>query len=326
MNNSRMKTIASAAALLIIATVPLYAQKYMVHILILAGIYIVMSIGLSLVSGFTGQLSLGQAAFYAVGAYVSGLLAVNTGMSFWLALLIGTAAAGVTGIMLGLPTLRLSGVYLTVATVGFGEIVRLVLMNWTPVTRGAQGVREIPPPSLFGLLIDTPAKYFYLVMAAVMLSLFVASRIVNSRTGRAFVSVADKEVAAQSVGINPTYYKTLAFVLSACFAGAAGSLYAHYIGYIHPDAFTQAESIMAVTIMVVGGVRSFLGIAASAVILVTAMEYLRAFSEFRLIMYAIMLVLSLIFIPNGLGGFVNGYMDRKKKRKADAVRQEGGAS
>jgi branched-chain amino acid transport system permease protein len=309
--------------LLIALIVPTFAHQYTVHILILAGIYIIMAIGLSLVSGFAGQLSLGQAAFYAIGAYVSALLAINTGISFWLALIAGTVFAGLTGIVLGLPTLRLSGVYLTVATVGFGEITRLVLMNWTPVTRGAMGVREVPPPSLFGFLIDSPGKYYYLIVAAVVLSIFLATRIVNSRTGRAFISVADKEVAAQSVGINPTYYKTLAFVLGACFAGAAGSLYAHYIGYIHPDAFTQAESIMAVTIMAIGGVRSFMGITVSAVVLVTAMEYLRAFSEFRLIMYALMLVLSLIFMPNGVGGVARSLVEGRRKRKSALARQEG---
>ncbi len=314
--------IAVALAALLLPTV---SQQYTVHIMVLAGIYLVMAVGLSLVSGFAGQLSLGQAAFYAVGAYISGLLAVNTGLSFWLALIVGTAAAGLLGIILGLPTLRLSGVYLTVATVGFGEIVRLVLLNWTPVTRGAMGVRGVPPPSLFGFLIDDPYKYYYLVLAAVVVSLFIASRIVNSRIGRAFISVADKEVAAKSVGINPTYYKTLAFVMGACFAGAAGSLYAHYIGYIHPDAFTQAESIMVVTIMAVGGVRSFLGITVSALVLVTAMEYLRAFSEFRLIMYALMLVLSLIFMPNGVGGYVSALMSKSSRKKAKAT-GEGRAS
>lgn len=305
--------------------VPLVAQQYAVHIFVLAGIYLVMAIGLSLVSGFAGQLSLGQAAFYAIGAYISALLTINLGISFWLALLAGTVFAGLMGIVLGLPTLRLSGVYLTVATVGFGEIVRLVLLNWTPVTRGAMGVRGVPPPSLFGFLIDSPFKYYYLVLAAVGISLFVASRIINSRVGRAFISVADKEIAAQSVGINPTYYKTLAFVMGACFAGAAGSLYAHYIGYIHPDAFTQAESIMVVTIMAVGGVRSLMGITVSSIVLVTAMEYLRAFSEFRLIMYALMLVLSLIFMPNGVGG-VASMLIARARQKSGRSKREGSAS
>jgi branched-chain amino acid transport system permease protein len=321
MKGKRLNYFIWAAILLAVLVVPFFAQRYTVHILILAGIYIIMAVGLSLVSGFAGQLSLGQAAFYAVGAYVSALLAVNIGLSFWLALIAGTIVAGLTGIVLGIPTLRLSGVYLTVATVGFGEIVRLVIMNWTPVTRGAMGVLNVPPPSIFGFLIDSPERYYYLVLAAVGVSLFLASRIVNSRVGRAFISVADKEVAAQSVGINPTYYKTLAFVLSACFAGAAGSFYAHYIGYIHPDAFTQAESILAVTIMAVGGVRSFFGIAVSAVVLVTAMEYLRAFSEFRLIVYALMLILSLIFMPNGVGGIARNIIDARKKRKMSLTKQ-----
>lgn len=302
-----------AAALL---ALPLVFDQYATHILVLAGIYIIMSVGLSLVSGFAGQLSLGQAAFYAVGAYTAALLAVNFAVPFWVGAVAATIMAALVGILLGLPTLRLSGVYMTVATVGFGEIVRLVLLNWTSLTRGPMGVRGIPPVAFGSLTLASPANFYYLVLFSTALALFIAGRIINSRVGRAFIAIADKEVAAQTVGINPTYYKTLAFVLSAAFAGFAGSLYAHYIGYLHPDAFTQAESVLAVTIIVVGGVRSLGGIVGAALILVPAMEYLRAFSEYRLIVYASLLILSLIFMPNGIGGVTQWLLDRRKPRLA----------
>jgi branched-chain amino acid transport system permease protein len=303
----------------ILSLLPLVLQQYTIHILILVGIYIILAFGLSLVSGFAGQLSLGQAAFYAVGAYVSALLAVRLGLPFWIAALGATVVSSAMGVVLGLPTLRLSGIYLTVATVGFAEIVRLVLLNWTPVTMGPMGIREIPCPTIAGFSLNTPFRYYYLVLVAAIASFFVASRIVNSRVGRAFISVADKEVAAQAIGINPTYYKTLAFVLSAAFAGFAGSLYAHYIAYLHPDAFTQAESIMAVTIIAVGGVRSLSGIVVAGTVLVAAMEYLRAFSEFRLIMYALLLIISLIFMPDGIGGIARQLAAASRKSRKLAV-------
>ncbi|MGE5623575.1 MAG: branched-chain amino acid ABC transporter permease [Methanocella sp.] len=305
-----------AAALL---ALPLVLEQYAIHILVLTGIYIILSVGLSLVSGFAGQLSLGQAAFYAVGAYTAALLAVNFGAPFWVGAIAATIMAALVGILLGLPTLRLSGVYLTVATVGFGEIVRMILMNWVSLTRGPMGIRGIPPAAFGSLVLAAPAQFYYLVVFSAALALFIAYRIIHSRVGRAFVAIADKEIAAQTVGINPTFYKTLAFVLSAAFAGFAGSLYAHYIGYLHPDAFTQAESVLAVTIIVIGGVRSLGGIVGAALILVPAMEYLRAFSEYRLIVYAALLILSLIFMPDGIGGVTQWLLDRRKARRLAAT-------
>lgn len=323
MNKQRRLLIAYTVGLAVIALLPAGLGDYGIHIMILAGIYLIMAVGLSLVSGFAGQLSLGQAAFYAIGAYTSALLAVKCSVPFWIGSLCAIAVSAVFGVALGLPTLRLSGVYLTVATVGFGEIVRMVLLNWTPVTMGAMGVREIPPPMIGSFAFDTPTRYYYLVLAAVIISFFIASRIVRSRVGRAFVAVADKEIAAQVVGIKPTRFKTLAFVLSAAYAGFAGSLYAHYIAYVHPDAFTQAESIMALTIIAVGGMRSLPGIAVSGIALVVAMEYLRAFSEFRLIIYAVVLILSLLFMPDGIGGLAKKLASQgRKEREPGSVLQK----
>jgi branched-chain amino acid transport system permease protein len=314
--NTLVKYGAYAAGAAVLLALPLVFDQYAIHILVLTGIAIIMSVGLSLVSGFAGQLSLGQAAFYAVGAYTTALLAVTFAVPFWVGAVAAIVVAALVGILLGLPTLRLSGVYMTVATVGFGEIVRLVLLNWVSLTRGPMGVRGIPPVAFGSLVLAAPTHFYYLVVCSTALALFIAGRIIHSRVGRAFIAIADKEVAAQTVGINPTYYKTLAFVLSAAFAGFAGSLYAHYIGYLHPDAFTQAESVLAVTIIVVGGVRSLAGIVGAALILVPAMEYLRAFSEYRLIVYAALLILSLIFMPNGIGGVTQWLLDRRKTRLA----------
>lgn len=301
----KVKNYLIAGAIILFVLLPLILDRYFIHILILSGIYIILALGLSIASGFTGQLSMGQAAFYGIGAYVSALVAVNNSWPFWVVMPIAVVVTGLAGVLVGVPSLRLSGPYLSISTVGLGEIVRLVLLNWIPVTRGPMGVGGIPAPAIGSFVFNTPFRYYYLVLAAVILSTFIVHRIVTSRVGLAFMSIADVEIAAQAVGVNNVYYKTLAFILSAAFAGFGGSLYAHYITYIHPDAFAFTESVAIVTIIILGGVRSLPGIMMCGLLLTFSMEYLRAFDDYRMIIYGVVLLFGLIFAPDGIGGMLD---------------------
>lgn len=315
----KLKRIISIIAACILLVLPLVVNNmYIMHVLITCGLYIGLSLSLNLVSGYAGQLSMGHAAFYGIGAYTTALLMLNLNMSFWLTIFVSIAVSGLAGLILGLPTSRLKGDYLTIVTLGFGEIVRLVLANEIDITRGPMGLPGIPSPSIFGIELDSKTAFYYLVLAFVVLVTVFLSRLTTSGFGIAMMTVREDEIAAQSIGIHPMKYKLLAFMLSAMIAGVTGSIYATYVSFISPDTFLFNDSATILAMMVLGGIGSIPGTIIGAIILTVAPELLRSFSEYRMMLYGILLVVMMNFKPTGIYG--------QEKRKRNIYKLQAGGS
>jgi branched-chain amino acid transport system permease protein len=274
---------------------------YLLHLAILAGIYIILTVSINLIIGYAGQVSLGHAAFYGIGAYTSALVALNWHLPFPLAALSAILVAGACGLALGLPTLRLKEDYLAIVTLGFGVIVDLVFLN-LEITGGPDGLAGIPRPQFLGLSFRVTGAYLLLVAGAVLLVLVFTYRLVSSYHGRALRAIRDHEVTAQVMGINTPAYKIVIFTLAAGLAGLAGSLYAHYITFINPETFGLHTSILILTMAVLGGMGSIAGSVLGAVILTALPEALREFQSYQDLVYGALLVGLLILRPEGLLG------------------------
>ena len=274
---------------------------YLLHLAILAGIYIILTVSINLIIGYAGQVSLGHAAFYGIGAYTSALMSLNWHLPFPLAALSAILVAGACGLALGLPTLRLKEDYLAIVTLGFGVIVDLVFLN-LEITGGPDGLAGIPSPRFLGISFRPAAVYLVLVFVAVLLVLVFTYRLVNSYHGRALRAIRDHEVTAQVMGINTPAYKIIIFTLAAGLAGLAGSLYAHYITFINPETFGLHTSILILTMAVLGGMGSMAGSVLGAVILTALPEVLRQFQAYQDLVYGALLVGLLIWRPEGILG------------------------
>ncbi|BAI80534.1 branched-chain amino acid ABC transporter, permease [Deferribacter desulfuricans SSM1] len=267
-----------------------FQNDYFLQIATMTCINIVIVLGLNLITGVTGQLSLGHAAFMSLGAYCSALLALKLNMPFWVCVSAGTLFAGIMGALLGIPILRLRGDYLAIATLGFGEIVRVVILN-TPIAGRALGLYAIPQYTTF-----------FIALLAVILGIIFMYRFENSRHGLALRSIREDEIAAEMMGVDIAKYKILAFAVGSAFAGLGGSLYAHFLTYINPNDFGFMKSIEQLCMLVLGGMGSITGAAAGAVVLSTVPELLRFASEYRMVTYGVVLIVMMIFRPQGLFG------------------------
>ena len=274
---------------------------YILHLAILAGIYIILAVSLNLIIGFAGQVSLGHAAFYGIGAYASTLAALSWNVPYPLAVLAAVLVSGLCGLALGLPTLRLKEDYLAIVTLGFGVIIDLVIRN-LEITGGPDGIVGVPTPVILGLSFRDPFLYLLLVGLGVGFTLLFTYLLVNSYHGRALKAIRDHEITAQVMGINSPAYKVAVFALAAGLAGLAGSLFAHYIKHINYESFGLHTSIMIVCMVVLGGMGSILGSVAGAVILTVLPETLRGFQAYQDLIYGGLLVALLIWRPQGLLG------------------------
>jgi ABC-type branched-subunit amino acid transport system ATPase component/ABC-type branched-subunit amino acid transport system permease subunit len=291
------------AAVLGALVAPLIAgDQYILHVLIMGGIYAVLTLGLNVINGFAGQLSIGQGAFYGIGAYAAAILTVRAGWPFWLATPTATVLAALIGMLISLPVLRVRGIYLGMATFGFAEIVHVVLRSWDSLTKGVLGISGILPPVALGVDFGTQDRFYYLVLAGVLVSVLLSHRIYQSSIGHALLAIREDELAAGLLGINTTAYKVVAFGIAAGLAGLAGSLFAHYLTYISPENFTSVESILIVTMLIVGGRGNTLGAVVGAGLLVVLPEALRVVNVYRLLIYGLLLVGTAVFRPGGLVG------------------------
>jgi branched-chain amino acid transport system permease protein len=284
-------------------------MEYLLHILIIAGIYIILTMSLNLIVGYTGLPALGHAAFSCVGAYTSSLLALNLGFSPWIGLLIGAGVAVLFGMVIGYPSLRLKGDYLALATFGFGVIVYSIAKNWVSLTRGPMGLPGIPRFSALGFSFDPLWSYLILVTIFVSITVFVLRRVVGSPFGRVLRSIREDEIASEALGKDTARYKLIVFMIGAFFAGIAGSLYAHYITFIDPSSFTVMESITILLMVIFGGMGNILGSIIGATVLVVFPELLRFLgmpssieAPTRQMIYGLLLVGLMIKRPQGLLG------------------------
>ncbi|MEA2115522.1 MAG: branched-chain amino acid ABC transporter permease [Thermodesulfobacteriota bacterium] len=289
--------------LAILLIFPQILSTYQTNIMITALMYVVLGLGLNIVVGVAGLLDLGYVAFYAVGAYSYALLNLHFGLGFWAVLPIGGLLAAGFGIILGFPVLRLRGDYLAIVTLGFGEIIRLILENWNDFSRGPSGISNIPRPGFFGMemtLNQSISYLYYLMIALVIFTVFVVNRLQNSRIGRAWFALREDEIACQAMGIDKTRTKLSAFSLGAFWAGMVGVIFAAKTTFVNPASFTFLESAIILCIVVLGGMGSIIGVIIAALILMLLPEYLRAFSDYRMLVFGGTLVLMMVFRPLGI--------------------------
>ena len=282
---------------------PYVFSLYQTNIMISALIFVMLGLGLNIVVGLAGLLDLGYVAFYAVGAYAYALLNYHFGLSFWILLPVGGALGMLFGILLGFPVLRLRGDYLAIVTLGFGEIIRLILENWNEFSFGPSGISNIPRPSFFGMSLsvhDSTIFIYYIMIALCIFTIFVVNRLQDSRIGRAWIALREDEVACQAMGIDKAKTKLTAFALGATWAGMGGVMFAAKTTFVNPASFTIWESIIILCIVVLGGMGSVVGVIIGALILILLPEYLRAFSEYRMLMFGILLVVMMVFRPGGI--------------------------
>jgi branched-chain amino acid transport system permease protein len=285
------------------ALVPLVIHsEYLLNTAVLAGVYVILASSLNITNGYTGLFSFGHAAFYGIGAYTAAILATRLGWGFWLTLPAAGVAAAVFGAALAPPTLRLSGIFLALVTIGFQEITYLVTLNWIGLTRGPMGIPGVPPAALFGLELRGNAAYYWLVLALDVLTLFVLSRIVTSRVGRAFVAIREDELAAQASGIPTFKMKVLSFVVATFFAGIAGAFFAHHARFVSADSFRLDETFVILTMLIVGGMGSLPGPVIGAVVLVVLPEASRFLAEYRGVVYGLILIAVILLRPEGVAG------------------------
>ena len=302
---------------------PFFGSRNQVDIATIVLIYVMLALGLNIVVGFAGLLDLGFVGFYAVGAYTYALLNQYLGWGFWQALPVSGAMAALFGFLLGFPVLRLRGDYLAIVTLGFGEIIRLLLINLTDWTGGPDGIAGIPKPTVFGYEMGRRASeagaqtfhqlmgwkyssqdmviYLYLMaLALALITLFVSNRLVRMPVGRAWEALREDEIACRSLGLNPTRIKLSAFTLGAMFAGFGGAFFAARQGLVNPESFTFIESALILAIVVLGGMGSQLGVILAAIILTVLPEVAREFSEYRMLLFGLVMVLMMIWRPQGL--------------------------
>ena len=291
-----------AALMVFLLCLPPLVGNYWTQILGDIGIYVILGLGLNVVVGFAGLLDLGYVAFYAMGAYGYALMAspqFDLHIPFWVMLPGCVALAAGGGALLGIPVLRMRGDYLAIVTLGFGEIIRILLNNMDAVTNGPRGLLRIDPPWVGDWVIHTPARWYYVILCAILLSAFVADRLNNSRIGRAWIAMREDQDAAAVMGIDILKYKLLAFSIGASFAGAGGAIFAARQGSIFPENFSLMVSINVLCLIIIGGMGSIPGVILGAVVLIGLPEVLREVQQYRMLAFGALLVLMMVFRPTG---------------------------
>jgi branched-chain amino acid transport system permease protein len=289
---------------LLVILYPLVVKnEYFMHVAMAIGLAIIFGLGYNILYGYGGQVSFGHAAWYAIGAYTAALLEVRLGMCFWISFPIAIIFSGVIGFLLGLPILKLRHHYLAMATLGFGIVIEAVIVQWRELTFGPVGVVGIPVPNLFSVPLKG-VPYYYMVALFTVCAFLIAKNLIQSRFGRALMAIRDNEDAAPSLGINPLIYKSAALGISGLYAGLAGVLYGHLHLYIGPECFSLPLSIDVVLITVVGGLGTLIGPVIGGIIVSLLPEFLYGFVDYHLAIYALILLVFLLFVPRGIAGML----------------------
>jgi len=276
------------------------AVSHYVDIMVFVGLTAMITMGLSLLMGYAGQISLGQAAFYGLGAYTSGILTAKYGINPWAAILAGIILSAAVAVVVGSPSLKLSGHYLAMATLAFGEIIFIIFNESVSLTEGPDGFGNIPHLSIFGFEFESILANYYLVWAVAIVMLIFTLNIIHSRIGRALSSIHGSEIAAMTMGVNASRYKVQVFIISAVMASIAGSLYAHYVQFINPPVFDLFFSIKLVMMVIIGGMASVWGAIIGAALITFLPEWLIVLEDFDILAYGLVLLLIVMFLPKGL--------------------------
>jgi branched-chain amino acid transport system permease protein len=294
----RGRLLLGVVALVVVATA-LYGGGYFVYVLNLTGIFSLVAIGLTMLTGFSGQISLGHAGFFAIGAYASALLTQRLGLPFWLAIPVASALTTLVGALIALPALRLKNLYLAIATLGFGIVTQKMIFEWRTLTGGGGGL-QVPTPMLAGLSLADGARMTWVIAATLGVGTWAAYKLAQGRTGRALTMVRESETAAGCTGIHVARFKVIAFALSAFYTAVAGGLYANLVRYINPESFNVNMSIMFLAMIVIGGMGSVGGALLGAAFYVIVPEALRGFKDAPGLIFGLSLMLVVILLPGGL--------------------------
>lgn len=283
----------------------LFKSPYHIHLMIMSGIFIVLASGLNLIVGYVGQTSLGHTAFFGIGAYVSGLLGVHFGTSFPLGIVAAGVVTGLLGAVIGHLTLRLRGPYFVIVTIGFAEIIHLICLNWVSLTNGPMGVPGVPAADLWlpfvgSIDLSSRVTFYYVTLLLVTVTTYVVYRMINSRVGRAFLSLRENEPLAESIGVSAYKYGMIAFVTGTALAGVAGSFYAHYVCFISPELFRFYYTVTMIVMVIIGGRGTVWGPILGGIIFTVVPEYLRVAAEYRMPAVGLILVLVIRYMPQGI--------------------------
>jgi branched-chain amino acid transport system permease protein len=299
------------AAIVAALAVPLLTQDgYIIQLLNIAILNTIVVLGLNFVTGWAGQINFGQAAFYGLGAYTTAI-ATKSGLPWITTPFLSAIVVIVASLALGLPTMRLRTYYLAMTTIGFGEIIRLIIVHWEPVTGGTSGLRAIPGISIFGVGPEGQAQHYYVLLATLALAMLVAARVRHSTLGRAMIATRDSEIAAEQSGVDTTRTKLVAFMLGAVYAGLAGCLYASSIRFISPDSFSGTQAILLMTMLIVGGMGSIAGCVFGALALTILPEALRFLGQWYLVLYGLGVIAVIVLAPGGLASLASQFQFRR---------------
>ena len=302
-------------AVIILLAAPLFLGKYTIFLLSLLAIYALVSLGLNLLMGYTGQIAAGHAGFLAIGAYFTAIIGENLQ---WLPcpiiLLLAGIFTGAIGFLLGIPILRLKGFYIAMATLAFGVVVSEVILQWSSLTGGDDGF-SVPTAQIAGFAFDSDFKLYYLIIPVTLIMTVLAKNLVNGYFGRAFIALRESEIAAQTIGIDLARYKTIAFAISAFYTGVAGGLFAYLITYLSPDAFTIELSVDFIAMIVIGGMGSILGSIIGAVILTGMQQVLAGLLDLQILIFGISLIVFMIFMPKGITGMIYDLKEKFARSK-----------
>jgi branched-chain amino acid transport system permease protein len=315
-NNSIKKYGGYILGLIVLLVLPFILPKYPLHLLALSGIWIILVLSLCLLQGYIGELSMGHAAFFGIGAYSSVFMTMMGGVSFWIALPLCGLIAMIFGFVIGLVSLRLRGPFFAICTLGFAEVIRMILVNWKKVTGGPDGIVAIPSPDSIWLPLIGQISFgsrmanYFLIYIFVLLTIYVVYRIVHSLMGYAIIAVREDQDYAECVGINTMRWKRFIYSISAFFAGLAGSLFAHYVHFISPYSFGIGESFDLVIMIIIGGTGTIVGPIIGAILLTLLPELLHAIKDYRMLIYGVILVITIMFAPGGIAGLWKSFRNR----------------
>jgi branched-chain amino acid transport system permease protein len=313
---SRNNLLSIAGFIILIALMPFIVGtgSYWINVMVLIGIYSIINMGLSLLMGYAGQISLGHGAFFGMGAYASGLICTQLHWNPWLAMITAMLITCVVAYLIGLPTLRLHGHYLAMATLAFGQIIVITVTAEVGLTGGPSGFGSIPRLSIFGFVLKDDLVYYYFVWIMAATVLIISLNIIHSRVGRALRSIHGGEQAANAMGVNTAAYKLQVFVLSAAFASLAGSIYVHYVTFISPTSCALKFSVILVVMVAIGGMNHLWGAILGTALLTALPQFLKVFHDFDILAYGLILMLIMIFSPDGIFGGMTSLINRLRHR------------